>query len=240
MDEQWVNKWLEILGLSLNKAGDLFKPFEPSRDFYDALLSGEDHDLEVGAEHVGRHLGLAAVPSAAYEWGLKMKPEVAGQIKLADDRRNAIQIPLSSIGKPYFLGAILAHELTHDLLYCSGITCPNLEELERLTDLAAIAVGLGKLILNGIITELLPGTGQAVTLGYLSPDLTAYAFKVVNKRHLVSDADARKNLAAEALKMLDIHSLQTRTEERRDVENKKKRITKSFSGFFKRGKKRHV
>jgi hypothetical protein len=82
-----------------------------------------------------------------------MKPEAAGQIRFNRGLRSHIQIPLFYVGKPHALGAILAHELSHEVLTEESITDDSIDELEMLTDLTSIALGLGMLVLNGTISK---------------------------------------------------------------------------------------
>jgi hypothetical protein len=176
--------------------------FEPTLTFYRRLESGDDNDLEMAADEIGRHLEILTLPYVTYEWGLKMKPEVAGQIKYGGGLRSQIQIPLYYVGKPDALGGILAHELTHEFLALQNIKSTNMDETEPLTDLTSIALGLGKLVLNGTVSALLPSTGESHILGYLSPELKVYAFMQVNQQHKIPKEKLTENFTENALKLL--------------------------------------
>ena len=203
MDKEWVDKYLKVLTLQMERVRRIkWALFEPTPSFYEKLESGDDNDLEEAATAIGRHMELSVIPSITYEWGLKMKPEAAGQIRYMGSLRSQIQIPLFYVGKPLALGAILAHELTHEFLFSKGIMCTSEDELEQLTDLTSIAVGLGKLVLNGTFTEMVPSMGEGHTLGYLSPDLKAYAAKQVNQQHAIPNANAMEYLTENALRLL--------------------------------------
>lgn len=203
MDQVWVDRWLDSLdSQALSATRRAWALFAPVARFYALLETGEDHDLQSATDEVSRHLGLPTQPSVTYEWGLKMQPQVAGQIHLRSGQRSHIQIPLFYVGKPHALGGILAHELTHEFLACAGIACTGDEEGELLTDLASIARGLGRLVLNGSISMVAPQTGEAQILGYLSPELKAYAYRRVNQERSVPDAKARELLTPEALRWL--------------------------------------
>jgi len=203
MNRKWVEYWLEILSVNIESSRrSTWTVFEPTPTFYRRLESGDDDDLEMAADEIGRHLEILTLPYVAYEWGLKMKPEVAGQIKYGSGLRSQIQIPLYYVGKPDALGGILAHELTHEFLAFHNIKFTNLDETEQLTDLASIALGLGKLVLNGTVSELLPSTGEGHILGYLSPELKVYAFMQVNQQYKIPKEKLTENLNENALKLL--------------------------------------
>lgn len=200
MNREWVNHWLEILSLHIKSSRrSKWTVFEPTPYFYTRLESGDDDDLEVVANEIGRHLEILILPYLAYEWGLKIKQEAAGQIKVRSGLRSHVQIPLFYVGKPHALGGILAHELTHEFLISQEIGSIDTNENEQLTDLASIALGLGKLVLNGTVSILFPSTGEKQILGYLAPELKAFAYRKVNEQHRISDAVAKENLTDVAL-----------------------------------------
>jgi len=176
--------------------------FQPTPAVYEKLESGDDDDLESVVVEICKYLELNNPPAVVYEWGLKMKPEAAGQIRNSGSSRSQIQVPLFYVGKPHELGAILAHELTHEFLACEGIACDNLDELEQLTDLASISIGLGKLVLNGTVSIVAPSTGQHHVLGYLAPQLKAYAYQKLNKQYKIRDMAAKEYLTENALRIL--------------------------------------
>jgi len=164
--------------------------FEPTEDIYRKLESGDESALQYVASSIAKHIGVTFIPTVKYDWGLKMEPEEAGQIR-SGSYLPYIQIPFFYVGKKYMLGGILAHEMTHALLYSRGISLEDSKENELLTDLTAVFVGLGKLLLNGYLDE---GGG----LGYLSPDLIAYCFKKVCSLYVIDIETAMENLTSEA------------------------------------------
>ncbi len=131
-----------------------------------------------------------------------MKPEAAGQIRMSRGRRSHIQIPFFYVGKPRALGAILAHELSHEFLAQMGIWLESLEENERLTDLASIAAGLGKLVMNGSVAEAGYATGHMEILGYLRLDEKAYAYWQTSNQHSIPTQRAKEHLTSEAINHL--------------------------------------
>ena len=175
--------------------------FEPSDTFYSKLLSGETADLYEAAKALADHLGIPPLRSVSYEWGLVMPTNVAGRIHIHSVAESRIQIPLFYVGKPHPLGAILAHELSHQLLAIHGISCEEENENEQLTDAASIVAGLGKVVLNGTITELAEATGETQLLGYLDPDTKINLYARVNFIHNISAATATKCLTRAAMNL---------------------------------------
>jgi hypothetical protein len=195
MNKAWIDDKLKILTLQLgdfNVASiDSHKFFfEPTEDVYKKLASGDENDLRYVTSSIAAHLRIISTLTVRYDWGLKMEPEVAGQIR-SDYFLAYIQIPFFYVGKKYSLGGILAHELTHHLLHSRHIALADSNENEFFTDLTAVFVGLGKLLLNGTLGE---GSG----LGYLSPDLIAYSMRKVCHVHAIDVKIALGNLTSEA------------------------------------------
>jgi len=199
MNEEWVNEKLNSLSLKLG----IFKPnpyefyFEPSEKIYEKLESGDEHDLQYVATEIARHIGVVYTPTVKYDWGLKMEPEMAGQIRFTTPL-HYIQIPFFYVGKKYALGAILAHEMTHAFLISKGIFLNEKNENEMFTDLAAICIGLGKLLVNGQIVVTNGYPSEAHVLGYLSPELIAYCYRKVNIYRSIGSDVATRNLIPEA------------------------------------------
>ena len=116
--------------------------FEPTNTFYAQLSEGDEEDLQLAGAEIAQYLGLVPTPIIHYDWGIKMEPEVAGRIKHSS---YIIQIRNSP------RGGILAHEMTHAFLFKREIILEDPQENEAFTDLAAIFIGLGKLVINGCI-----------------------------------------------------------------------------------------
>jgi hypothetical protein len=183
LDRTWIDDRLARLAGPLDRhLRGAWSLYAPSAAFYGLLESGDDDDLQQAVEQMAGHVGLDVAPLAAYELGLRMRFDVAGQISQGGHRRSRIQIPLFYVGKPLPLGAILAHELTHEVLRRCQIAGADPLETERLTDLASIALGLGCVVLNGaVLAEA--AQAEAHVLGYLSPRAKAYALGRTAMRH---------------------------------------------------------
>ena len=202
MNRQWVN---EKLGVLFSKIGN-FKSesevyFEPTEEIYKQLETGNEKDLQEVINSIAKYLILNPIPTVTYDWGLKFKPEVAGQIRLSSPTRH-IQIPFFFVGKKYPLGAIIAHEMTHAFLYSKEIFLSDPNENEMLTDLATIFIGLGKLLLNGLKYRVNEYSGMEYSVGYLSPELISYGYNELNKCRLVNEKNATMHLTQDAMERI--------------------------------------
>lgn len=199
MNKKWIDEKLKLLSSSIvnYKFHDAFL-FEPTNSVYSKLESGFDQDLQCIANTISNHLELDFTPDCIYEWGLKMAPEVAGQISCAPSL-HYIQIPFFYAGKKYAVGNILAHEVTHSFLFSKGIIINDAEENEMFTDLATVYLGLGKFLLNGLLVRNEKNMNEVHVLGYLSPELIYYAYKLVCESRDIDNMIAINNLIPEAI-----------------------------------------
>ena len=81
--------------------------FDPPGGFYAQLGTGEEGDLVSAAKAIAHHVGIPALQSGSYEWGLTMPPNAAGRIHIRPASHSRIQIPLFYVGKALCLGGIL-------------------------------------------------------------------------------------------------------------------------------------
>jgi hypothetical protein len=198
VNELWVKAHLELLKSKIQdcKAVSLHVAFEPTDTFYARLAEGEEEDLQLASGEIAQYMELEVAPAVHYDWGVKMELGVAGLIK----HHSYIQIPFAYLGKKFALGGILAHEMTHAFLFNREIVLEDPQENEALTDLAAIFIGLGKLILNGYITTGLSHTLEI--LGYLSPELLSFAYKKVCVLRSIRKKMITAHLTPEALRVI--------------------------------------
>ena len=147
LDKNWVDKKLDLLFLKLKDSIINTNEFflEPDEGIYQRLESGDENDLKYVVEEIRKHIGVPLAPVVRYEWGLKMEPEIAGRIKSAS-QMPLIQIPFFYVGKKYAVGGILAHEMTHALLYQKGVSLDDPDENEAFTDLSASLCWFGEIV----------------------------------------------------------------------------------------------
>jgi hypothetical protein len=193
MDKSWIDEKFRMLSARFG----VFRPnpndfyFEPTDTIYTRLESGDERDLQFVVNAISEHIDLSPTPFAVYEWGLKMNPEVAGQVR---PKIHYIQIPFFYVGKKYATGAIIAHEITHAFLFSRRIWIADTQENEFLTDIATVFVGLGKLLLNGLITTANETVNESYKLSYLSEDMIFYCFDKVREYRAIDLILAQKNL----------------------------------------------
>lgn len=208
INKDWVDQQIKKLihTLGLFETGEPFL-FEPTAKYYACLASGENAELQEAFNLLGQHPAVRTfahptLPRACYLSPGKGSPGIAGLIRFQKRETTEIQIPFPFIGEACLLGAILAHEISHFFLLNQGIALPTAFENERFTDLGAVFLGFGKLLLNGKAGELGEGTGLLVELGYLSFDLILYAYRAVNVQRNIDASVANRNLSPEVIKLL--------------------------------------
>jgi len=204
MNRKWIDEKCDMLSVKLG----IFKPnplefyFEPTDEIYKKLESEEEKDIKHVANEISKHLDMRYVPNIKYDWGVKMDPEVAGQINFLKPMHD-IQIPFFYVGKRYPLGRILAHEMTHAFLISKDIYLEDNNENEMLTDLGSIFIGLGKLLLNGISVALDENMQNEFILGYLSPELLAHSYIKIAAYRSINKSIMIKNLIPRIEKLLE-------------------------------------
>jgi len=203
VNKEWIDRNLDFLFLKLKdinqNSNNVF--FEPSAVIYSKLGSGNEQDLQDITNEISKYLGLINIPYAKYEWGIKLEPDTAGQIRYSNSIQS-IQIPFFYVGKKYGIGCILAHEITHAYLFSKGIILNDLNENEMLTDLASIFLGLGKFILNGQIVNTEELINESYIVGYLSPKLVLYSYKRLVRILSIKEKNYLRNLKPEIRNML--------------------------------------
>jgi hypothetical protein len=200
-DRSWVDRNLPRLA-AVYDARFRWQLLAPPTAMYDLLADGEDTTLQGVVEHLCRHVDLPTVPTVRYEFGLRMAPDAAGEIRIGCNVKGGslIRVPFFYVGKAYALGAILAHELAHHLNALLGIWESDCDENERLTDLSVVAAGLGKLTLNGLSTSV---RGVMPISGYLHPDVVFYAYQLVNQHYRVAADDVTAGLLPDVEVLLE-------------------------------------
>jgi len=147
-------------------------------------------------EHVGLH--CTATIDIAHDSNITAFDFITGQqfhtktIDAAADVRSAslitmkIRIAVRQLGSPRKLARILAHEATHHILKVANNHAESDLESEMFTDVAAVFLGFGKLMLNGATEESpditsVPLTDGDESLPYLGYPLIAFSYFVWSK-----------------------------------------------------------
>ena len=195
-EKAWVHYHLEFL----YQQGVVphLPPFcEPEGALYDTLALADDQGLVPIVRALSTYIGSAVAPSVSFDWGITMRLEAAGQIEMRTSYRH-IRIPFASAGKPYLLGCILAHELAHAYLFGKHVRLNDERQSEILTDLAAVNIGLGKFMLNGVFDGHSDSENMRTHMGYLSPAAMTLAYRLVAERVNVESTALLTNLQGAA------------------------------------------
>ena len=219
----WVDKQMAFLTgwmgpYRLNSGDEFF--FEPTPGFYGFISQGTTDALNRAMRILADHIESTTCPiidewkgsqdpvvGLDYDW---TKDKVApGVIRYTAPGHSRVAVNIANKHSPFVMGAILAHELTHQFLHTKGIRYPDVEENERMTDLATVYCGLGKLTINGYDpiswTQLKQQGSVEYTyrVGYLSPeDLAAILHQVCIFRAISLEA-AKSNLTDHALQCVE-------------------------------------
>jgi hypothetical protein len=157
-------------------------------------------DLQTAAKRIAKFLKLEYL---VFHIAFTAKPhEVAAHIELQSDSPDVfVELSSELLDFDEAVIAVLSHELTHRYLYKFGIRESNTEENEILTDVAAVYLGLGKIMLNGchdeIIRHVQRDTGPAtishkVKVGYITREELAFVYELCGA---MRNLDTKRNLA---------------------------------------------
>lgn len=158
------------------------------------------------AEFVGLH-NLTFVVGIA-----KQKEKVGGHVELQYGRREVFIEISENIAKfDVAVLATLAHEITHKYLQINNISVGtgSIREYENevLTDITAVFLGLGKLMLNGCeiknvrLEARTDGTyvTEQLKSGYLDCEQLTFVYRMVCAMRRISDQEMVSSLSTEAL-----------------------------------------
>jgi len=205
--EDYIKKivWLERrIG---NKVGySILEPFHVDTKDIVAIQSA----AKKIAEFIGLH-NLTLLVAVA-----KQKEKVGGHIELKNsDEGVFIEISENTRKFKDSVLATLAHEITHKYLHVNGISSgsgpTHQYENEILTDITAVFLGLGKLILNGyecqdVRTEWTSGSTQTVTetlkTGYLNLEQLAFVYRFVCAMRKIPSTDYTDGLNTGIVQLL--------------------------------------
>ena len=230
--KEWINEKIDYLHRSISRVPSGEFLFEPGKEFYDTLEKidvippynefferfdkGEKPFItfDAATDSIAKHLGRPIPPIKfhSFEYSTNQS-NIAGKIEVGGASRD-IYISSDYKMKARQLGTILSHEIAHDVLYSNGITLPDTYENEKLTDLTAIMLGLGKLFLNGMEER----TGAMTKkLCYLSFSDIAYAYVTINARYNVPTDKYFPNLTRTARYMVESFVNETNVEMARSM-----------------------
>jgi hypothetical protein len=198
----WIVRQIGIM--RQKKIHPPFEPFlfEPTDAVYALLASSRTVDLQEFVHQLCEHIKLSPVPTVTYDWDLTIEGSTVGLANL-DSIFPKISVRLSYTNRPRELGALLAHEVTHHYLHRASFRSTDRDENERLTDLAAVFLGFGKLMLNGADVRYdakkKAPIKKPVKLGYLTMADLACAYDKVCCLNGVSTTEWTTHLSAEAV-----------------------------------------
>lgn len=194
--------------------------FEPTKEFYQSISNGAVANLNQAVQNIASFIECSTYPvieewdglqnplvTKDYDWTKSKEP--AGMIYFCDPRHSIIHLNMTNRYSPNVLSAVIAHEITHHFLMHKSIGYTNELENERLTDLATVYLGLGKLTVNGYepITWDVLRQGKRIQysykVGYLETQDLAEALYCLCTFRSISLQAAEYNLVGTALYKLN-------------------------------------
>ena len=203
MAETFVLSFVEKLILLERTAGsDVHYRITPpiSTPFYDSI------SVQKVARQIADSIGLSQFIFILTF--VKQKKDVGGHIDLSTRGEEVfIEIDPDAIRFPNSVGATLCHEICHKWLQVMGISSPIEMDNEILTDITAVFLGFGKIMLNGCeiinvreerIAEGTQMTTETRTSGYLKRDQLAFAYRLVCAMRNVPRSEYMSGLSSDA------------------------------------------
>lgn len=195
MNKEWIKQnlgWLEQ-NLKGRLVSNIIHEFQPTEGFYSRLFQASEFNCIL--RQLCLHAGLSIVPAIEVvgdsdipvldlQTGSRYFEKVidsAGVFRLKTPFSTKIRIGISQLYRVYNVGQILAHEVAHHFLSSKFIRPPKEDENEMFTDLAAIYIGFGKLIINGAVNQPPELVVKPILLSkegslYLGYPLLSYAY----------------------------------------------------------------
>lgn len=204
LTEKQICVYLESIDKSLKKKD--YKIYEHTPNFNSSDRIAVNKEARKMLDFVGLNGYIAVITYT------QTSKNEGGNVELDNSNEVFIEISSDMIYDKDRVLAVMAHEICHKVLYVNGLyyrpPIPKIEN-EKLTDLATIYVGFGKLTLNGCYKEYTTETKQhnsiiktvhKETTGYLSLDTFALAFNIVSARFGVNhDVNGLSSFAINAL-----------------------------------------
>lgn len=143
---------------------------------------------------------------------VELAENVGGHIELQHNEKEVfIEISKETLNYQESVLATLAHEVTHKYLHYHGVSLGHgpayKHQNEVLTDIAAVFLGLGKLMLNGCQAETkeinyTSGEIQTITktlnVGYITREQLAFVFLLVCKMRGIPEKEYFRGLSSDA------------------------------------------
>lgn len=213
MDKEWVEQNLDRLARALDESVPLYctREFEPTKKFYDSLFQASEFSFIV--KQLSSYINLPTIPDIEVvgdseipvldlQSGLRFFDKVidsAGDYSSRMPFAPKIRIGASHFRNVYVLGRILAHEMAHHFLHLRLIRSVAEDEDEMFTDLSAIYLGFGKLMLNSATGEPPESILRPVYLSekgvpYLGYPLLAYSYCLCQTKRSINRHAIYQNL----------------------------------------------
>ena len=164
-------------------------------------------DVQNAAQKIARFVGVGHY---TYIVNIARQDEKVGaHIELQDGQKEVfIEISNDTAKCGESLLAALSHEISHKVLHLNNIQYSHSQvENEELTDVAAVFLGLGKLMLNGsecVTTDCTSGetVERTLTLGYLNRSELASIYRLVCSMRNILDSECEQGLSANVVSIL--------------------------------------
>jgi len=169
-------------------------------------------DLQRAARNIAQFIGLNDLTFIITVKSLK--GDRAGQIDLVHNEKEVyIEISDDILDFDNAVLTTIAHEITHKFMHRHKISCysQNRYENEILTDITAVFIGLGKLMMNGCeVKRKYSRTGgdsqtytKSITTGYLNMEQLAYVYRMVCTMRKIPKTTMIHGLAPNAIIALE-------------------------------------
>lgn len=181
--------------LSLPLGRSLMEPFDWRSDVGDVFA-----DLQLLARNIATFVGSTDMTFAVAI--AKQRRDIAGHIEMLRNRGEVfVEVDTDLLRHPASVPAVICHEVMHKVLYEAGIWLDDASENEKLTDIACVYAGLGKVMLNGCVSSDRDSEGRerGFSVGYVSRDGLAFGHAVVCKMRNIASEQADLYLTTEAV-----------------------------------------
>jgi len=213
MNTDWIDVNLDYLGDRLGPALRLATTtdFTPSPQLYDALFRASRFEFLI--RQLCAHAGISIVPEVEVvgdsdvplfdlQAGLRFSEkeiDAGGDYREVAPLSPKIRVGASHLRRPRSFCRICAHELAHHVLRSKLVRAPSEHEGEMLTDLAAVYVGFGKMVLNAAVDTGTASAKEPIHLSekgvaYLGYPLLSYAYYVCQAKRGVGKRDMYSSL----------------------------------------------